>query len=154
MSAHTSIHVHADRSQRADTTTVEGVMHRGVLSCRPETPIAEVARMMVANRVHAVVVDGIRRDRGGMEHLVWGVVSDLDLVGRLDVADARALTAGDMSATPAVVVAPEDAVSEAARLMHDYDVHHLLVVDPGSRRPVGVVSTLDIAETIALDAGR
>ena len=146
MSAQTSIHGH-------DTTTVEAVMHRGVLSCRPETPIGEVARMMVANRVHAVVVDGIRRDRGGMEHLVWGVVSDLDLVGRLDATDAPTLTAGDMSATPAVVVA-EDPLSEAARLMHDYDVHHLLVVDTMSRRPVGVVSTLDVAGMIALDAGR
>jgi CBS domain-containing protein len=129
-------------------------MHRGVLSCRPETPIAEVARMMVANRVHAVVVDGIRRDRGGMEHLVWGVVSDLDLVGRLDAADALTATAGDMSATPAVVVDPEETLSQAGRLMHDYDVHHVLVVDAMSRRPVGVVSTLDIAAAIALDAGR
>ncbi len=68
--------------------------------------------------------------------------------------DALTLTAGDMSATPAVVVAPEDALSEAARLMHDYDVHHLLVVDTMSRRPVGVVSTLDVAGMIALDAGR
>ena len=116
--------------------------------------MAEVARMMVANRVHAVVVDGIRRDRGGMEHLVWGVVSDLDLVGRLDAADALTATAGDMSATPAVVVAPEDDLSEAARVMHDYDVHHLLVVDTRSRRPVGVLSTLDIAAAIVLDGVR
>ena len=86
-------------------------MHRGVLSCRPQTPIGEVARMMVVNRVHAIVVDGIRRDRGGMEHLVWGVVSDLDLVGRLDATEALTATAGDMSATPAVVVAPDDDVS-------------------------------------------
>ena len=154
MSAQTSIHGHADRSARRNPTSVEAVMHRGVLSCRPETPIGEVARMMVANRVHAIVVDGIRRDRGGMEHLVWGVVSDLDLVGRLDATDARRATAGDMSVTPAVVVAPEDELSLAARLMHDYDVHHLLVVDTVSRRPVGVVSALDVAGMIALDAGR
>ena len=75
-------------------------MHRGVLSCRPETPIAEVARTMVDHRVHAVVVDGIRRDRAGMERLVWGVVSDLDLVARIDATDALTATAGDMAATP------------------------------------------------------
>jgi len=154
MSAQSSVHDLADRPQRGNATTVEAVMHHGVLSCRPETPMAEVARMMVANRVHAVVVDGIRRDRGGMEHLVWGVVSDLDLVGRLDAADALTATAGDMSATPAVVVAPEDDLSEAARVMHDYDVHHLLVVDTRSRRPVGVLSTLDIAAAIVLDGVR
>jgi|tagenome__1003787_1003787.scaffolds.fasta_scaffold20470163_2 CBS domain-containing protein len=151
MSPQTSTDQHAGRPQRDDAPTVEAVMHRGVLSCRPDTPIATVARMMVANRVHAVVVDGIRRDRGGMEHLVWGVVSDLDLVGRLDAEDALTATAGDMSATPAVVVAPEDGLSEAARVMHDYDVHHVLVVDTGSRRPVGVLSTLDIAAAIVLD---
>jgi CBS domain-containing protein len=145
---------HADGSQRDPATIVDAVMHRCVLSCRPQTPIGDVARMMVANRVHAIVVDGIRRDRGGTEHLVWGVVSDLDLVGRLDATDARTLTAGDMSATPAVVVAPEDTLSQAARLMHDYDVHDLLVVDSMSRRPVGMVSALDVAGTIARDAGR
>jgi CBS domain-containing protein len=153
MRAQTSLRRHADHSHRDDTTTVEDVMHRGVLSCRPQTPIGEVARMMVVNRVHAIVVDGIRRDRGGMEHLVWGVVSDLDLVGRLDATDALTVTAGDMSATPAVVVAPDDELSGAARLMHDYDVHHLLVVDTMSRRPVGIVSTLDIAAAMALDSG-
>jgi CBS domain-containing protein len=46
-------------------------------------------------------------------------------------------------------VAPEDSLSMAARLMHDYDVHHLLVVDPLSRRPVGILSTLDVAAAIA-----
>ena len=154
MSADTSSHRIADRPLRDDATTVEAAMHRGVLSCRPETTIAEVARLMVANSVHAIVVDGIRRDRGGMEHLVWGVVSDLDLVGRLDAMDALTATAGDMSATPAVVVAPGDTLSEAGRLMNDYDVHHVIVVDPGSRRPVGVLSTLDIARAIAVDPGR
>jgi|tagenome__1003787_1003787.scaffolds.fasta_scaffold20162139_1 CBS domain-containing protein len=131
------------------TPTVESVMHCGVLSCRPETPIAEVARIMVDHRVHALVVDGIRRDRAGMERLDWGVVSDLDLVARIDAIDARTATAGDMAVTPAVVTSPEDSLSQAARLMHDYDVHHLLVVDPTSRRPVGIVSTLDLAAVVA-----
>jgi CBS domain-containing protein len=149
MRAETSIHRRAERPQHDDITTVEAVMRRGVLSCRPGTPIRDVARMMVANRVHAVVVDGIRRDRGGMEHLVWGVVTDLDLAGRVDAKDALRATAGDMSRTPAVVVAPGDDLSQAARLMHDYDVHDLFVVDTTTRRPVGVVSTLDVAGIIA-----
>jgi CBS domain-containing protein len=152
MNSPTRIPDAADAPHPYDTMTVRAAMHRGVMSCRPETPIAQVAQMMVARRLHAVVVDGVRRDRAGMEHLVWGVVSDLDLVGRLAVSEALTATAGDMSATPAVVVAPEDSLSQAARLMHDYDVHHVLVVDTRSRRPVGVLSTLDIAAVIALDA--
>ena len=135
----------ADRTAR-----VADAMHRGVVSCRPETPIVDVARMMAEQRVHAIVVDGVRRDASGMEHLVWGVVSDLDLAGRADALDGT--TAGEMAATPAVVTGPDATLPEAGRLMHDYDVHHLLVVRSSDRRPEGVISTLDIAAAIA--AGR
>jgi CBS domain-containing protein len=114
--------------------------------------IADVARLMAEHAIHAVVVDGVRRDVSGTEHLVWGVVSDLDLVGRADRFDAEATTAGEMSATPAIVVGPDDTLAEAGRIMHDYDVHHLLVVRSADRRPEGVISTLDIAAAIA--AGR
>ena len=138
---------------RLDEATVADLMHRGVVSCRPETPLLEVARMMAGHHVHAVVVDGIRRNSAGMEHLVWGVVSDLDLAGRIDAVEAATTTASEMSATPAVVIAPEDAVSQAARLMHDYDVHHLVVVDSMTRRPVGVLSTLDVIAYIAREHG-
>ncbi len=131
-----------------DEATVSDLMHRGVVSCRADTPLRDVARVMAESHVHAVVVDGIRRSRAGTEHLVWGVVSDLDLVGHIDAVGTA--TAGDMSATPAVVVAPEDSVSQAAQVMHDYDVHHVVVVDSSTRRPVGVLSTLDVIGDIAL----
>ncbi len=106
--------------------------------------------MMVEQSVHAIVVDGVRRDASGMEYLVWGVVSDLDLAGRADALEGS--TAGEMSATPAVVIGADATLAEAGRLMHDYDVHHLLVVRSADRRPEGVISTLDIAAAIA--AGR
>ena len=134
------------------TATVADVMHHGVLSCRPDASLAEVAQIMAEHRVHGVVVDGVRRDAAGTEHVVWGVVSDLDLVGRLGAGDALEVTAAGLSATPAIVVSPDEPLSEAARLMHDYDVHRLLVVTSPERRPVGVISTLDVAGAIA--AGR
>jgi CBS domain-containing protein len=134
------------------SATVGDVMHVGVLSCRPETPIIQVAATMAEHHVHAVVVDGVRRDARGMRHVVWGVVSDLDLVGRLDASDVRTATAGEMSATPAIVVGPEESLPEATRLMRDYDVHHLLVVDGAERRPVGVISTLDVIAAIAAES--
>ena len=131
--------------------TVGDVMHRGVLSCRPDASLTEVARIMAEHRVHGVVVDGVRRDAAGM-HTVWGVVSDLDLVGRLGAVDAMDATAAELSATPAIVVRPDDPLAEAARLMHDYDVHRLLVISSPDRRPIGIISTLDVAGAVA--AGR
>jgi CBS domain-containing protein len=125
--------------------TVAQAMHYGVISCSPETPIRQVAATMAGKHVHAVVVDGIRGDVNG-EHLVWGIVSDLDVVAAAEAGDQT--TAGTMSATPAVTVAPEDRLSDAARLMREADVHHLIVVDPETERPVGVLSTLNIVGVI------
>jgi CBS domain-containing protein len=124
-------------------------MHLGVLTCAPDTPMRSVAALMAEHRVHAVVVDGVRRRPDGTERQVWGIVSDLDLVSRIDAAGAR--TAGDLSATPVVVVDPREPLAEATRLMHDYDVHHLVVVEPVDRRPIGILSTLDVIAALAAE---
>jgi CBS domain-containing protein len=131
------------------TITVADVMHLGVLSCRPDTSLTKVARIMDVHCVHGVVVEGVRRGTRATDGATWGVVSDLDLVGRLGAADALGATAADLAATPAIVVGAGDPLAEAARLMHDYDVHRLLVVDMPDRRPVGVISTLDVVRAIA-----
>ena len=79
---------------------------------------------------------------------VSGVISDLDLV-RLVATDAvGGRTAGQSAATPAVVVDERDSVQEAARPMADNDVTHLVVVNHAAK-PVGVFSTLDVAQAVS-----
>jgi CBS domain-containing protein len=151
MSARTPT-LHPDDASTARRATVADAMHHGVVSCAPGATLAEVAGMMTEHGIHGVVVNGVRRDATGSERLVWGLVSDLDLAEAVGVARTPEPTAGDLAATPAVVVAPDDLLADAARLMHDYDVHHLIVVAASDRRPVGVVSTLDVAAAVA--AGR
>lgn len=46
-----------------------------------------------------------------------------------------------------ISVAPDASVAEAAQLMVEHSVHRVLVVDDG--RPVGIVTTLDLARLIA-----
>ena len=43
----------------------------------------------------------------------------------------------------------DDDLRHAAQLMTESGVSHLAVVDPKTRRPVGVVSTLDVARAVA-----
>jgi len=130
-----------------ERATVADAMHPGVLSCSPDATVSEVARIMTTHRVHGVVVDGISRDahRSG---LVWRLISDLDLVGAAQSAGEE-LTAGRLAGTPALTVAPENPLRDAARLMREHVVHHLIVASPKDGRPVGVVSTLDIARVVA-----
>src|SRR5215211_1085912 len=50
--------------------SVAGVMHRGVITCPPETPLASVARTLFENRIHAIFVAG-EWAREGYEEMVW-----------------------------------------------------------------------------------
>jgi CBS domain-containing protein len=129
-----------------EKATVADVMHPGVVSCPPDFPASVVARTMAENHIHAVVVEGVRRDAVYGEQLVWGVVSDMDLV-RAARAGAEGLTAADIAATEPVTVETSLPLDEAARLMEEHETAHLVVVDRG--RPGGVVSSLDVAGVLA-----
>ena len=131
-----------------ETGTVGDAMSRGVISCPPETPLRVVARMMTTYGVHAIFV--FENDDEGPR--LWAVVSDLDLVAATQL-DLDALTAGATAVTPLVSVAADSSIGEAGSLMAQYGVAHLAVTEPGSRRPIGVISTLDIARAIAAGHG-
>ena len=126
-----------------DATTVEEVMHEGVVSCGLHAPLTDVARKMAANRIHCVVVwdEPARNERPGL----WGVVSDIDLVKIAASEDISTRTAGGSAATPPLMVPPDETLHRAAQLMAEHEVTHLVVVDPSTKKPLGVLSTLDVA---------
>jgi CBS domain-containing protein len=126
---------------------VGDVMTEGLISCAPSTPLRNVARLMAAHRVHSVFVfDYGQEDDEDAE--LWGVVSDLDLVAAA-WADIDSQSAGQSAVTPLVYVSRDDDLRHAAQLMAESGVSHLAVVHPLTRRPIGVVSTLDIAKAVA-----
>ncbi len=134
-----------------EIATVADAMSPGVISCPPETPLRIVARMMATFSVHSVFVFE-HQDEDDENPQLWGVVSDLDLVAasRLDV-DTR--TAGACAVTPLVTVSSEAPIEDAAELMAQHGIAHLAVLDPHTQRPVGVISTLDVARSIAAGNG-
>ncbi len=138
----------------ADPTrlAVADVMHVGVVDCPPQTPMREVARVMAERGIHCVVVDGLARGAHRSEQLVWGIVSDLDLMAAAS-AEQLDRDAGELAATePATISAGED-LACAARIMSEHDCSHLIVTDAASRRPVGVISSIDIARALTGVAG-
>ncbi len=133
-----------------ESATVADVMRAGVMGCPPDVPAAMVARMMATHHIHAVIVEGIHSDPANGEHLEWGIVSDLDLI-RAARAGMETLTAGDLAAGDPVCVEASLPLVEAARLMDEHRTAHLIVSD--GTRPVGVVSTLDLAGVLAWGRG-
>jgi CBS domain-containing protein len=123
---------------------VAQVMTWGLVSCPAEASLETVAALMSVERVHCVVVMN-DHDAGPL----WGVVSDLDLVAAASVRPLSEQRAGGTAMRPAVTIAPSQSLDVAAGVMARTGVAHLVVVDPVERRPVGVLSTLDLAGALA-----
>jgi CBS domain-containing protein len=136
------------KSRPLSDVRVEAAMHRGVLKCPLWTPLEDVARMMATYRVHSIVALGEGGDEDE-EPLLWGVVSDLDLVSAAAGEDVSGRTAGGTAATEVVTIAQDETLDRAAQLMREHAVSHLVVVDRETDAPVGILSTLDVAAAIS-----
>ena len=123
---------------------VAEVMHWGLVSCPADASLDTVAALMSAERIHCVVVV-----HDSDAWTLWGVVSDLDLVAAASVRPLAEQRAGGTAMRPAVTIAPSASLDVAARLMTRTGVSHLVVVDAVERRPVGILSTLDLAGALA-----
>lgn len=128
---------------------VSTAMHPGVITCQPGATLHDVARMMANIGIHAVVVWGDDEDDA---EGAWGIVSDLDLVSAAARGETRAGTAVGAAHTEVVTVDAHETLLHAANLMEQHHATHLVVVDGRRGRPIGVLSTLDVARAIARSA--
>jgi CBS domain-containing protein len=128
-----------------DNARVADVMRYGLITCSPEADLKDVARTMVTNQIHAVI---IKRLEPNAASTPWGVVSDLDVLGTAHPGGTD-MMACEAAATPAVTVASDESLARAAQLMREYTTSHLIVVDRVTDEPLGVISTLDVASALA-----
>lgn len=129
-----------------DHATVSDAMHPGILSCDPDASLQDVARLMAAHHVHCVAVMGIAHEAAG-EKLVWGIISDIDLL-RAGIGGEDA-NAASLALDPIISVEPTMLLREAGKLMLSHKANHVVVIDPELQRPIGILSTLDIAGVLA-----
>lgn len=124
------------------------VMHPGVLTCKRETPIQDVARNMSENDVSALIVVN---DDG---HMV-GLISRTDLVNARLYEQYwkhwRGLTAGHIMITDVVAVRPEDTLQHASKMMMERRIHRVVVVEELNEgvKPIGILSVTDVVRDIA-----
>lgn len=130
--------------------TVSDAMHPGLVSCEPDASAAEVAQLMATHHVHCIAVVGISHDKP--ECFVWGIISDLDLV-EAGIRDEGELTARDLAGQRIVTVEPSLPLREACQVMLTHNASHLVVTDPDAGRPIGILSTLDVAGVLAWGEG-
>lgn len=122
-------------------------MHQGVITCRPDTPVDEVAETMDMKDISAlVVVDGAGD--------AIGVISRTDLVNARFVQPYlkhwRGMTAEHLMSQPVISVAPDTDIKTAVEMLHQRRIHRLVVVETvgNHSRPVGILSVTDLAKHV------
>ncbi len=127
---------------------VRDVMHEGVITCRPETPVTEVIRTMNEHDISALVVVD---DKG----YAIGVISRTDLVNAGFVAPYlhhfRGMNAGHLMSSPVIAVGPDTPLPEAVKILREKRIHRLVVVDeedPNHLRPIGILSVTDLVREL------
>jgi CBS domain-containing protein len=129
------------------TQTINDLMHKGLITCPPDTSLGRVAAMLNDDRIHAILV---------AEQLdaPLGILSDFDLlagewlsVDEKSLEAMRSLTARDLMTSPIETVEIDTPVDETVKRMDEKDIHRLLVTKKG--RPVGIISISDFVAGIA-----
>src|SRR3990172_565065 len=120
-----------------------------VITVSPDTPLKDVARLLLQHRISAAPVVTEEGD-------LLGLVSEADLMP-LEAVPARRIlplprrplprTAGQAMSQPVVAVQSSDTLPHVARLMLDKRVKHVPVLE--GDRVVGIISRRDILRVLA-----
>lgn len=125
----------------ADThLKVKQIMSKGIVTCRPQASLEDVAQLMSDSEVSAVVVVD---DDGTLK----GLISQFDLLAEYG-SDLSAKAAKDLMTVTPIAIGPEDQVEDAAQEMLKKKIHRLIVIDQDAPRASGVISVSDIIRTM------
>lgn len=124
---------------------VKEAMHKGVDWVGPDTPVTDLAKIMLKHDIGAVPI-------GENDQLI-GMVTDRDIICKglaKDNFNAQRATARDVM-TPGIHCCREDDdLSKAVRHMEDLKIRRLPVINKG-KRMVGILSLGDVSHSAPSD---
>ena len=124
--------------------TVRDWMHPGVITCRPDTPVDQVAITMDEKDISALVVVDEADN-------AIGVISRTDLVNARFIQPYlkhwRGMSAEHLMSKPVISVSPDTRIKEAVAVLQERRIHRVVVVEQhaGRVRPIGILSVTDLA---------
>ncbi len=110
------------------------IMHKGVIGCKPSTPLEEVVRIMADANVQVIVVTG-------PDDEALATISQMDVISFYG-QDLKGLKARDVMSSKVIAVPPELPVLEAVKIMAERCISHLVVSEHGDvgLRALGVLT--------------
>ncbi len=129
------------------TKLVRDLMHRGLITCRQNAALGQVAVLLAQHHVHSLVV--VDRDARPL-----GLISDTDLLAgewlsqdNESLTAMRKLCAGDLMSYPLITIDADAPLGEAAKLLMEKDVNRLVVMENG--KAAGLIASSDFVASIA-----
>jgi CBS domain-containing protein len=124
---------------------VKEAMHKGVEWVAPDTPIAELARLMRTRDIGSVPI--------GEDDRLIGMVTDRDIVCKglaRDGFDPQRTTARDVMTSGIHCCREDDDLAKAVKHMEGLNVRRLPVINK-SKRMVGILSLGDVSHSAPSD---
>ncbi|MFL6356898.1 MAG: cyclic nucleotide-binding/CBS domain-containing protein [Nitrososphaeraceae archaeon] len=121
------------------TTTINSIMRKQLETIEGTASVQQAAKKMKDKNVSSLVVV----DESGVPQ---GLVSERDLVRKVCTTDVSISTVKnkEVMSSPLITISSRSSLSEAADMMLQHNVRHLLVVDNDNvNKPIGIITPLD-----------
>ncbi|MFL6330636.1 MAG: cyclic nucleotide-binding/CBS domain-containing protein [Nitrososphaeraceae archaeon] len=121
------------------TTTINSIMRKQLETIEGTASVQQAAKKMKDKNVSSLVVV----DESGVPQ---GLVSERDLVRKVCTNDVSISTVKnkEVMSSPLITISSRSSPSEAADMMLQHNVRHLLVVDNDNvNKPIGIITPLD-----------
>ncbi|MFL6329362.1 MAG: cyclic nucleotide-binding/CBS domain-containing protein [Nitrososphaeraceae archaeon] len=121
------------------TTTINSIMRKQLETIEGTASVQQAAKKMKDKNVSSLVVV----DESGLPQ---GLVSERDLVRKVCTTDVSISTVKnkEVMSSPLITISSRSSPSEAADMMLQHNVRHLLVVDNDNvNKPIGIITPLD-----------
>ncbi|MGE5468346.1 MAG: diguanylate cyclase domain-containing protein [Ignavibacteria bacterium] len=116
--------------------TIREILSSGLLSCAPETSVAEAAQRMVEARCSSIMIE--------QSGAIVGIWTERDALALdLSAADLLASPISKFMSSPVKSVPVTTGIGEAALRFREEEVRHFLVIEEDGK-PCGVISQSDI----------
>jgi len=126
--------------------TAAEVMQTKVHTVELNSNVKDCAKAMAKNKAgYAVVVESGR---------AIGIVTERDMVWKViaDTLNPSKVLVRDIMSTPLITIPPSATMMEAAKIMSEYKVRRLVVID-STGNPSGIISSNDLARALAKNKG-
>jgi CBS domain-containing protein len=128
------------------TTFISDIMRKKLETIKGTASVQQAAKKMKDRNVSSLLIVDEKDNP-------QGIVSERDLVTKICYNDrsASAVTNQEIMSTPLITISSRSSPSEAADMMLQHNVRHLLVVDRdnennngrNSSKPIGIITPLD-----------